>query len=455
MDPSLRFDVKETIGNSAFGILYLPNSYASCWLIDGQHRLYGYMQSERANNPYDKTTLPVLAYDKISSTNEANLFVDINCKQVRVTRRLLNELYANLTWDSANFNDRINALCSRVVTGLNSRKNSPIYDRLILTNKDKTKYRCLTLTSFNDGLIRNKFFGTENKPGPLSESKTGDLENTKNKAIQILNYYLKLFSESMPEHWKLGDDKGGYLCTNNGIRALLIVLKEILAFIEYNDKIDVGLCESDEIFPLLKKYIKPLVDFFKTSSLEEIDMYRSRQALKGVRKNSLMMMSLIHQKYKHFLPQGLKEYLETVDIEGTDVAHKMIDEIQNRLFIVVITTLKEHFKNSWWYDSVPQKIRTDCSQRQEEEKGIKNKEQYLHLIDYKKIAFSNWEIFNKYFSFLEKGGKIKQLEWIDELNTIRNITHHREKWPVTKKQVKFVREIYKKVMEHFIIDEED
>ena len=452
---NIRFDVKDTIGNSAFGILYLPNSYASCWIIDGQHRLYGYMQSKIASNPNDKTTLPVLAYEKLSSTKEANLFVDINCKQVRVTRRLLNELYANLTWDSTNFNDRINALCSRVVTGLNSKNSSPIYDRIILTNKDKTKYRCLTLTSFNDGLIKNRFFGTENKPGPLIESKTGELENTKNKAIQILNYYLKLFSESMQEHWELGDDKGGYLCTNNGIRTLLIVLKEILSFIEYNDKIDVGLCEPEEIFTLLEKYTKPLVDYFKLASLEEIALYRSRQALKGVRKNSLLMMCLINKAYDKFIPKGLAEFLETIDAEGTNDAHSLIDDIQERLYTIVIKILKDNFGKRWWYDGIPKPIRTECSKRMEEDNGLRNKEQYLSLIDYKKIAYSNWEMFQIFFSFKEKGGKNAQLEWLDKLNPIRNITHHREKWPATKEQVKYVRGIHQKVIEHFIIDEKD
>ncbi|MDP8314441.1 MAG: DGQHR domain-containing protein [Candidatus Celaenobacter antarcticus] len=449
-----RFDLQDTIGDSAFGTLYLPKCYSACWIIDGQHRLYGYMQSERAQNPHDQTTLPVLAYDKLSSTEEASLFVDINCKQVKVTRRLLNEIYANLTWGSPKFGDRINSLCSRVVTGLNSKNGSPIYDRLILTNKDKTKYRCLTLTSFNNSLIKNRFFGTENNPGPLNESKTGDLEKTQNKAIKILNYYLKLFSESMPEHWKLGDDKGGYLCTNNGIKALLIVLKEILAFIEYNDKIDVGLCEPEDIFTLLKKYIKPLIEYFKTASLEEISLYRSMQAEKGVRKNSLFMMCLINKEFDKFLPKGLAEFLETIDEEGTDDAHSLIDEIQERIFNVVIKTLENNFGKRWWYDGVPTQIRTECSKRMEEEKGIKKREQYFTLIDYKKIAYANWEILNEYFSLEEKGGKNKQLEWLDKLNPIRNITHHREKWPATKEQVRFVREIHNKVIEKFKLPEE-
>ncbi|MDZ7667766.1 MAG: hypothetical protein U5K27_20935 [Desulfotignum sp.] len=70
------------------------------------------------------------------------------------------------------------------------------------------------------------------------------------------------------------------------------------------------------------------------------------------------------------------------------------------------------------------------------------------LIDYHSIAHSNWSVFQQYFSFSKDGGKDKQLNWLKELNQIRNITHHAEKWPANKEQVAKV-EIHKKVMENF------
>jgi len=73
----------------------------------------------------------------------------------------------------------------------------------------------------------------------------------------------------------------------------------------------------------------------------------------------------------------------------------------------------------------------------------------LNLIDLHKIAFKNWDIFQKYYSFTKDGGKEKQLKWLVELNEIRNITHHRPKWPASKNQVSKVREIYKQLMDKF------
>ncbi|MDZ7667764.1 MAG: DGQHR domain-containing protein [Desulfotignum sp.] len=227
---NLRFDSKEKIGNSSFGTLYLPDNYASAWVIDGQHRIYGYAQSKRfIDSKPDTATLPVLAYENLPTSEEAQLFVDINCEQVKVSKNLLNEIYATLKWDSDDFEERNYALRSRVVMSLDSKKISPFYGRIITTGRDKNYYRCLTLTSFNDGLKENKFFGLLKggvvRPGPFSYKGVDDLENSLKKAVDILINYFSSFSEKLEDHWELGADKGGFLCTNNGVRALLRVLR--------------------------------------------------------------------------------------------------------------------------------------------------------------------------------------------------------------------------------------
>ncbi len=77
----LRFDVKEKYGDEALGVLHLPPLYASAWIIDGQHRLYGYAYArEQPAFKQDSTVLPVLAYENLPSDKEMNLFIDINSK---------------------------------------------------------------------------------------------------------------------------------------------------------------------------------------------------------------------------------------------------------------------------------------------------------------------------------------------------------------------------------------
>jgi DGQHR domain-containing protein len=49
---NLRFDPREKFGDTATGILSLPGQYGSAWVVDGQHRLYGYAYATREDQSY-------------------------------------------------------------------------------------------------------------------------------------------------------------------------------------------------------------------------------------------------------------------------------------------------------------------------------------------------------------------------------------------------------------------
>ena len=450
----LEFDKKEKIGTSSYGQLHLPSEYGSAWIIDGQHRLYGYLYSERSEKGTDdKTVFPVLAYANLPSEDEADMFITINCTQVKVSRNLLNEIYAGLKWNSDDFKERIEGLCARVVILLNKLSTSPIFEKIITTNTKKTNYRCLTLNSMVDGLKENAFFGEEKKsgvtPGPLTASYYKELKGTLEKAIAIIEKYFSLFKAALEDHWMLGDAPGGFLCTNNGLRALLRVLKEIFDHIQYEKGTEIHSAQPEELYEDIAKYTQPLIDFFKTLSPDDFQIFRNRTALKGVDQNSLQMLVPIHEKYREFHPKKLKKYLETIDVDGTREAQKLIDEIQHTMFIFVLSKLKLEFPEKWWYDGIPETVRLQCVERREKDKGAKEPEQYLIILDYHTIAEKKWNLFQKYFSMTHDGGKKKKLEWVRKLGMIRNITHHREKWPAEKEQVKFVRKVHKHVMEKF------
>jgi len=63
-----------------FGNLILPDRYKSCWVIDGQHRLYGTVFTEQEY----KNPLFFVAFDKVTKAQEAHIFVEINAKQATV-----------------------------------------------------------------------------------------------------------------------------------------------------------------------------------------------------------------------------------------------------------------------------------------------------------------------------------------------------------------------------------
>ncbi|MCY4166153.1 MAG: DGQHR domain-containing protein, partial [Gammaproteobacteria bacterium] len=258
----LRFDEKERYGEGMLGELYLPATYASAWIIDGQHRLYGYAYAREAGNGFnqDSTLLPVLAYKDLPADEEMNLFIDINSKQVKVRNNLLVELYSDLHWESPNSGEAFQALLSRTAVRLNSDGASPLNNRMVVSGKRKTSSRCLTQISIQAGLREAKLLGTYGNgaitPGPLSTARKDDYQLNLNKGFTVLSDCLRLFSTSLPEHWKLGDhreeNRCGYLCTNNGIRAIFLIIKDISDHIEYKNSTKLCYFNAEKTFAEIK-----------------------------------------------------------------------------------------------------------------------------------------------------------------------------------------------------------
>ena len=82
-------------GEAKLGMLHLPQTYRAAYVIDGQHRLYGYADSERAG----QDLIPVVAFVDLPRSEQVRLFMQINENQQAVPKNLRNTLNAELLWD--------------------------------------------------------------------------------------------------------------------------------------------------------------------------------------------------------------------------------------------------------------------------------------------------------------------------------------------------------------------
>ncbi|MFQ5674624.1 MAG: DGQHR domain-containing protein [bacterium] len=461
----LKFEEKEKVGQESLGVLHLPANYAAAWIIDGQHRLYGYAyarQDEGYNN--DKTTLQVLAFENLPADKEMNLFIDINSKQVKVAPGLLSELYSDLHWNSSDPEKAFQALLSRVASRLNSEKTSPLNERMVVTGKKKTSYRCLTQTSIRDGLEKAKLLGTFAKssssivPGPFSTADPLKYSDNLKKSLSILSECIRLFAKAMPEHWELGDGQGGYLCTNIGLRALFHVLKDLSDYATLTTGADLRVMTAEDAFESIRHPLLVLVEYFKGASSQEILAFRQiGSSLSLVQQQSRGMEAQIHKNIENFFPALLKDYLDSRDEQGTEEAGIKVRKINKRLFDYVIGRLKEVFgEDSWWIEGVPLTIRHNCVNERETNKRAGKKEEYLYLRNYVDISIANWEIMKDVISLdaKDKSAKKKNVRWINELNEISKKTKHPEKGPLSTEQVARVNELYEMV-EHYFPSEDD
>lgn len=457
----LRFDAKERFGDTATGMLELPGQYGSAWVIDGQHRLYGYAYAGR-DAEEDRSVVSVLAYENLPASAEIKMFVDINTKQVKVQSNLVKELISNLDIDDDEPRKRLEAICARAVLNMGSDRGSPLKDRILLTGDEKTNQRCLTLTSLVDGIKGNNLVGRVQKlQGGSSVLQAGPLGHLSAKSIDSmrklqrgLQLYFGLFADGARDHWDLGDAKGGYLATNLGLRALLVLLRKIVSFVERDGTRVVSMPE-DELVDLVQPYAQPVIDFFAGASASEVAHFRARgSSLASVDQNALQMMAIVASAKPEFDLPEIKAYLDSQDAAGTEQARDMILEIHKILYEDVISTLKAHYgevRDAWWITGVPKQVRIDCDVRYNTESDTtRDRWQSLNLIDYSQIVVyeGNWDLFKDRYNFYGKGAKAKLARWIGKISRIRNITAHVEKGPLSRDEVKYVRDVHALVKRH-------
>lgn len=450
---SLRFDKSgdEDKDTQAIpGYLYLPGKYKSAFVIDGQHRLYGFAGTEASS----KVTVPVIAFENLEPESQAKMFIDINSKQVKVPKNLLNDLYADLLWDSPNEYEKLQALISKIVNTLDRRDHEgPLFGE-IKYDTDAGKTRPITLTTLMDAIRKSSLIGKVDnrtlRPGALYSLKNPKMENSRERAVEVLSSFFDLFKNGVPRNWNLKNNEGGYLCTNNGIAALMLVLKEVVTQIENElrcEAIDMNVTElEDEI----RKYCEPLISYFSAASPETLRDFRRQYGLQGQRNCSFDMMEVIKKKFQNFNPQGLGKYLQDKYSSTNDEARKIMPNLQLILHNDVITRLKSHFGESdmkWFYEGIPETVRRDLADRQQTDPEHDEILSYFDLPHYQKIILANWELFKDDYGIKDNASTSKrnQMEWFNSLVKIRNKISHPERGKVSQDEFDFLKRTLKRL----------
>lgn len=425
--------------NIKFGWIELPKKYRSAWIIDGQHRLYGY---SNLDNEYLDQSLFVLGFEKMETRKEADLFITINHKQKSVPRSLIDSLLADICKESDDPKTVLRALSSAVVRALNSDMTSPLSRRFTLPGIPPEATQNLTITEAVNGLSRSTLLGKVVNnviaPGPFSGA-TDDA--TVIRSRKILNGYFEALRQSNPERWELG--RAAYICVNPGIRAHLSLINEIVKYLEYKRGVDFQVLGEKEFVDYITDIAKPLFDFVRQASDDKIAEGFSRKFGEGgVKEYLYKMCELITQKYDDFGSEEFREYLERRDDNRVSEADHIIINLTNDINNHVITVLKKihgtHHMSSgdpaYWELGIESRRAKDNAykKQQEDPPGPKRlpREAYLDILDIKDIIQqdNNWIHFENVFSIPiegEKKGKKYYTSWLAQFNELRRIPAHK------------------------------
>lgn len=158
---------------SKIGILHIPKRYRSAYIIDGQHRLYGYSDSLYA----ETNTIPVVAFVDLERSEQIKLFMDINENQKAVPKSLRVTLNADMLWESPDFSEQRQALRSKIAQMLGEESTSPLNSRIVIGENESTPTRCITVEAIQSALKKCRFFDSYGKKNVLQKEGTFDCKD--------------------------------------------------------------------------------------------------------------------------------------------------------------------------------------------------------------------------------------------------------------------------------------
>lgn len=244
-----------TSGRAELGILKIPKYYCIAEIIDGQHRLYGYLDFSEdkrfetaLRDRRQSDRLIVVAYPDPKRTERPRLFLTINSTQTKIPTRQIWALMGETRPET-----RMGYI-SRLVREFNERGvlENKIEIPRITRGKRKINIANLGKGIEDRHLVDNsRRFAWNIYDGLRDGGKYP--EEPSHEVVDNLNMFFKCVRDSHRNDW---DSRDGFLATNNGVNVMLRVYAEIL---KHYYALDQGVTEK-RIKDLLKGVVKSYIE---------------------------------------------------------------------------------------------------------------------------------------------------------------------------------------------------
>ena len=425
-----RFDIVKADNDTGvtYGYLYLPDQYKSAWVIDGQHRLYGY---SRLSDSYLRQNLLVVAFQGLAAEQEAKLFVTINHEQKSVPRTLLDDLHGDLNWGSDVPRERLAAMAARIIGQLNNHFEGPFYNRVVRQGIASTPQTSLTIPALRLGLQASKLLGdvvlkTHYSPGPLAAPTD---EATVARACKFLNGFFASIQRANPQLWDNGRD--GFVCTNVGVQGLLVLAASLIQHCVEQAGMEPNGLSPELLLNEIETYLAPV-----QRKLQGADETWARHHLNvkygsgGRRQYHYRLCRLVREGHSEFSPPGYDVWREEQSEERHETAESQLRDIATEVHSIIFKKLRDRYGDERYFEDGISDInmKVKAFKRQQEDAKRLPMDGYLDFIDYQKIvtARQHWPLFKETFNIPERGdkGMAKNVKWMTRINELRRIPAH-------------------------------
>ncbi|HKI12052.1 MAG TPA: DGQHR domain-containing protein [Candidatus Acidoferrum sp.] len=408
------------------GLLKIPRQFAYAWVIDGQHRLYGFARSEEK---FIDHLLPVVALQTKSRSEEAKTFLDINSKQKPVDPSLLWALFGIL------YPNEIRGLVSDFVRFLATEPKSALCGKVFVPGESKQSRKHFRIfhsnlcDTFSDHFI--DVIDGRSKGFPLlsgNDLAQARREEALSRAFKTVNLYVKWLGKQAD---KAGERRWikDFFLTNNGLNVVLRVLVQILKHTD--GKIDTGKLET--LFgAALREYL--------TDNRDAIDQLRRQTSSEGTRETTAFgIIKALARKTEGFAGSYIKLHRQEREEQEPYKLLRSTEEILRQMISERLSALREN----WWIERIPPDVREPAILRKEQDESpwpwMEGKQYpayyYMSFSEYSKVISKrdNWrEAFEDVF---------RDPEWVRvifrELERTRNdVAHNRD---LSERQLRYLR----------------
>lgn len=334
----------EKDSQSEFGFLRIPNAYGIAYIIDGQHRVYGYAQSQHKED----STIPVVAFEEMESEEQLKIFMEINENQKAVSPSLRLDLEEDLYWKSARLDSRMKALRSSCIKALAANSNYVLYNK-ISVGEDPS---LLAFKPFDTALGRSGLI-----PKATSTQWMGDtdvciyntnetdidkaMKDSRTKITKFIDGGYTIADSIMKE-----EVKQDYLFSNRATFAFIALLGSLHSYLIKIDAINPQSSIPDRI-AAIEPYIKHLSNSLNTLSDED---NRTIKGVLGQGADTFWLRSfqnIINKQFPEYAPAELIEWKETQDQSLQQEGSKRKEDIRKQLRTLLFSRLEKVYGTKW------------------------------------------------------------------------------------------------------------
>lgn len=446
----LRFDLADKQGSddvTKLGILRLPNVYRSAYIIDGQHRLYGYSGSK-----YAKTnSIPVVAFENMDQKEQVKLFMEINENQKAVSKNLRNTLNADLLWVSDNPIEKREALRSKLAQDLGDSVISPLCDRIIIGEDQADSKRIITLDTICLAVDKSGYLSKYGKDLTLTSPGLFDLDDNDKTLALLEKYIVKCFSyvkELLPNEWEVDPKKEGIILINNGVGGFIRLFADIAEVLREQGHDPRNI---DSFVEETHYYLDPLQSYFEGLSDDEKTELRSNYGTNGPVHYQRNLQKAIHDAHPAFTPEGYEKYWEDHGKSYNEESIKIMANAESACRKHIKMVLETNYPGNGWMQEIPKKIFTSASTERSKHQRDTGMErdlwEFFSMEDLKTIALygQHWSSFFEDKLTLpseskKAGGKSAKTEWMTMIDKLQK-NAARATFSVAKTQYETLKEV--------------